>query len=157
MRMDILSVLRPSRPPIDPLVDLMSRLVAGSTEEEPAQIRVEEETIISADEPAYWLTPIRSDETGTAEEGVQELVGQEGIYAFGKRTPGRKHLKPGDWICFYASGTGVIAHARVASEPKWEPSDKVNNPELYPWTFRVDSAKLYLDDPVVMISGCASA
>jgi hypothetical protein len=147
---DILSVLMPSRPPIDPLVVLISRLVTEPADEEPVLVPIEGEGITLGGEPAYWLTPVRSDETGTAEEGVRELVGQEGIYAFGERTPGRKHLKPGDWICFYASGTGVIAHARVASEPKWEPSDKVSNPELYPWTFRVDSAKLYLDDPVVI-------
>lgn len=147
---DILSVLRPSRPPIDPLVDLMSRLVAGSTEEEPAQVHIEEDVIVSDDEPAFWLTPIRSDAEETAEEGVRKLVAQEGIYAFGERTPGRKHLKPGDWICFYASGTGVVAHARVASKPKNEPHPKLRNPDLYPWTFKVDSVKLYLDDPVVI-------
>ena len=81
------------------------------------------------DEIVYWLTPVRSDDTQTAEEVIQKLIGTEGIYAFSERTPGRKRLKPGDWIAFYATGTGVIAmpkshlfrstsHIRVSAIPK---------------------------------------
>jgi hypothetical protein len=56
-----------------------------------------------------------------AEEGIQTLVGQEKIYASGERTPGRKHIKPGDWICFYATTKGVMAHARITmkAEKNW--------------------------------------
>ena len=40
------------------------------------------------------------------------LVGEAHVYAFGDKTPGRKRLKPQDWICFYANGIGVIGHAK---------------------------------------------
>lgn len=54
----------------------------------------------------------------TAEETIEDLVGRKGIYALGDRTPGRKVMGLDDWICFYASGTGVVAHVRVKSAPE---------------------------------------
>jgi len=147
---DILSVMQPSRPTVDPVVDLMSKLVAGSTEEKTKPVRVGKEPGEVTAETGYWLTPVRSDEVETAEEGVQKLVVNESVYAFGERTPGRKHLKPGDWICFYASGKGVIAHAKVTSKPEKVPHPSVRNPDLYPWTFRVDGVEYYPENPVVI-------
>ena len=99
---------------------------------------------------AYWLTPTRPDEVQTAEECINTLVGQEGVYAFGDRTPGRKKIKPGDWICFYATQNGVVAHARVTTLPERLHHPTVVHPEEYPWVFGVDNQKLYLDEPVVI-------
>jgi len=96
----------------------------------------------------YWLTPVKSDKERKADEVVKTLVSESGIYAFGDRTPGRNHLKPGDWICFYATGKGVIGHAKVMSRPDKNPHPKVIDSEKYPWTFRVGEAKLYLDNPI---------
>jgi hypothetical protein len=93
---------------------------------------------------------VASDKDGTAEDVIRTLVGTEQIYAFGDKTPGRKHLKPGDWICFYANGKGVVAHARVASAPLRKPHDKVRHADKYPWTFRLDKTQLYLTKPVVV-------
>jgi hypothetical protein len=133
---DILAVLRPSSPTVDAIVDLLARLVAGPRPEgvpapgvtvvtPPAvasppvgAARVDNggrPTPASSGEAAWWLTPVKGDEQGSAEEVIQTLVGREHVYAFGERTLGRKHLKPGDGIAFYATGKGVVAHARVAS------------------------------------------
>lgn len=101
-------------------------------------------------ESAYWLTPVKSDEIETAEQAIQNLIGRERIYAFGERTPGRKDLRPGDWIAFYASGNGVVAHAKVLTRPKRKPSSKIRKSDIYPWTFRVGDSKLYIDSPVVI-------
>lgn len=151
---DVLAVIRPSGPTIDPIVDLMARLVA-----EPKDVNVMVEPVVepevappvieAEEEVAYWLTPVKSDEEQTAEEVIQVLVGEKSFYAFGDRTPGRKHLKPGDWICFYATGNGVVAHARVVTAPRKE----VRHSERYPWVFELDSTQLYLDNPVVIDAG----
>lgn len=143
---DILAVLRPSGPTIDPIVDLLARLVAQPSIEIPPPT-VE---IAPPEQVSYWLTPVKGEDEQTAEEVIQTLVGRERIYAFGERTPGRKHLKPGDWICFYATGKGVVAHARVTSMPEHKPHPRIRHPERYPWTFRVDDIHLYPDKPVVI-------
>src|SRR3989338_910491 len=153
---DILAVLRPSGPSVDPIVDLMARLVAEPTAEElpPKEPAVSDEQ--AQREIAYWLSPVASDEEATAEETITTLVEQEQIYAFGERTPGRRHLKAGDRICFYATGKGVIAHADVASAPENKPHPRVRNSSRYPWTFRVGNGVLYLTDPVVLDSSFRS-
>ncbi len=102
--------------------------------------------------PTYWLTPVRSTSKETAEEHLQWLVGEDKLYAYGDRTPGRKKLKPGDWLCFYASGKrkGVVGHAMVSSKPVKRTYAKLNDPQKYPWIFKVDNVSLYLDNPVYL-------
>ena len=158
---DILGVLRPAGPRIDSLIDLMTRLVAqkGSQDAEecvppiPPNKGQQEDTLTTVPrepETTCWLTPVKSTDQETAEDCIERLVGEEHLYAFGEKTPGRKGIKPNDWICFYASGTGVVAHARVTSSPKKEPHPKVRDSERYPWTFSLDGAELYLSKPVVL-------
>ena len=142
---DILAILLPSGPRVDPVVELMARIVAQPP---PEELPPEGEPPSEIGEVNYWLTPVRSEAEAIAEQVIQTLVGQEQIYAFGERTPGRKHLKPGDWLCFHASGKGVIAHAKVMSRPEKKRHPKVRHPDKYPWVFRVGQAKLYLNNPV---------
>lgn len=147
---DILAVMRPSSPKIDPVIELMARLVA-----EPKTLDTPDNviSIVSDEKVNYWLTPVKSDEKGTAEDVVKKLVGQEKIYAFGERTPGRKHLKPGDKICFYATANGVIGHGVVISAPKKENHPGIRHPDKHPWLFRLKDIQVYLDHPVVLDSG----
>jgi len=147
---DILSIIRPSGCTIDPVVELMTRIVAGSPEKVAAPSQVHGEPAVLPQEATYWLTPVASDEKQTAEEVIQTLVGATGIYAFGERTPGRSKLKAGDWICFYASGKGVAAHARISSPPAKKPHPKVRHSDKYPWVFRLSDPILYLEDPIVI-------
>ena len=142
---DILAVIQPSGPVVDQIIDLMARLVA--------QRQVQEETkeeITEVPERSYWLTPVKSDEDETADECIQHLVGEEKIYAFGERTPGRRHIKPGDYICFYSAGKGVVAHAQIASQPEHKKHPRVRHSERYPWVFSVKNVHLYLENPVVI-------
>jgi hypothetical protein len=161
---DVLAVLRPSRPTIDPIVDLMARLVAQrQTAPLPALDLAAEEPTEGLPTPpdiaptppitaevAYWLTPVKADAVQTAEDVIHTLVEQEGIYAFSERTPGRKRFKPGDWIAFYATGKGIVAHAQVTTAPECKPHPRVRHAEQYPWVFSVGNPHLYLEEPIVI-------
>jgi hypothetical protein len=148
---DILALVRPSGPRIDPVLELLSRLMAEPRAGESAVEEPDELAPASEGKPVYWITPVKSDDEETADECIKKLVGEEGIYAFGERTPGRQRLKTGDWICFYASGgIGIVAHAKVASSPEYQPNAKVHDPEKYPWVFRVVEPSLYLNHPFVI-------
>lgn len=61
-----------------------------------------------------------------------------------------KHLEIRDWLCFYATGKGIVAHAQIASTPENKPHPKVPNSELYPWVIRLKNQKLYSDNPTVI-------
>ena len=104
-------------------------------------------------DPAYWLTPVKSDAEGSAEEVIRSLVEQEHIFALSKRMARGRGLKPDDWICFYAAKTGVIAHARVASSPRDKPHPKVRHSEKYPCVFLLDDVHSYPDAPIVIDAG----
>jgi hypothetical protein len=167
---DALAVLRPSGPSIDPIAKLMARIVAQekvrqevheSPEEDEQDVDVTP-TPVSETEPqpvpdgefSYWLTPVSDKEGMTPEEVIYRLVGEDQVYGYGKRTPGRKDLAPGDQIAFYATGEGVVAHAEVASQPdkKANPGDHLPTPdaEEYPYIFSLRDPALYLEEPVVI-------
>ena len=99
---DILAVLYPSGPRIDPIIDILNRLVTQPLE--PITTLEGRESEIKKEEVVYWLTPIRAREDETFEEAFERLLAKNKIYAFGERTPGRNEIKLGDKICFYASG-----------------------------------------------------
>ena len=152
---DVLAVICPSGPTIDPVIELMARLVSETRAldeapdgEQESISEEEHEPAATEAEPSYWLTPVKGDDEQTAEQVVERLVGREHVYAWGERTPGRKQLKPGDWICCYASSVGVVAHAKVVSAPQRMRHPKIRNPDSYPWVFNLDGPCLYLDEPV---------
>ena len=151
----VLTVLRPTGPIVDSLIELMAGLVAKEirTAGEGIQQPQEETTNELSSEPEgvdvkYYLAPVASDDTQTAEERIKKLLGA-GIYAVSKNSLGRK-VKPGDWICFYATATGVVAHARVKSSPVQKHHPLVKHPEKYPYVFEVDSVSIYTENPVVL-------
>jgi hypothetical protein len=109
-----------------------------------------ERTQEGAEERQYWIAPVKGDEERTAEEEIKSLVVENNVYAIGERTPGRTRIRPGDIICFYACGNGVIAHAEVASPPERKPHPKVRHPDKYPWTFKLKNVKAYFDKPVII-------
>lgn len=96
---------------------------------------------------SYWLTPVKDDDVQSADECVRSLVVENGIYAFGENTPGRKRIKAGDLICFYATGRGVIGHATVTSSPVKTRHNAVRHPDKYEWVFGVMNPIVYFDHP----------
>jgi len=147
---DILSILWPSGPIVDQVIDLMARLVAQGKAEVPLETIEEPVSAETESGAAYWITPVKSDEEQAAEDVISSLVGREHIYAISERTPGRKRIKRGDWICFYATTRGVVAHARIATNPEKRSHPAVGDPDKYNWVFELDDTQLYLDTPIVI-------
>lgn len=159
---DALAILRPSEPAADAFIQMLVRLAAGGQPQIAHNAVSGWNTAVQAFEaeqhkrdsertqPAFWLSPVKDHESESAQECIEKLVGQFRLYAFSERTPGRKQIRPGDWICFYANGVGVVAHARVATLPEHRISPHVLEPEKYSYTFDVDSTHLYTDNPVIL-------
>ena len=78
---------------------------------------------------------------------LQRLIVEENIWAFGEKTPGRKSVKPGDWVCFYLSKKGVVAHGQVSSNPTYLKHPNVRDPEKYPWVFKLINTVVYPESP----------
>ncbi len=162
----ILEVLRPSGPRIDPIVDLIAGLVAEPQDEpgvpeaeaigisqagnvQPVSGRGVHEDLDTS-EAAFWLTPVKSSDEETAEECISRLVNKDHYYAFGERAAGRRHMKAGDRIGFYATTKGVVAHATLSSPPKKKPRPDGSTSEDYPWICSLKDVNLYLNKPVAI-------
>lgn len=62
---------------------------------------------------SFWMVPASGHAGITAEQSLKAWLGK-GLWGFWESTPGRKSIRQGDWIAFYAAGEGVLAFARVA-------------------------------------------
>ncbi len=155
----VVAVLLPSGPRLDATVDLMASLVAqaeaSTRPEPPVSLREGEVPLAEIQEPdetgpAYYLAPVKWKEFDSPMDAVGQLI-TAGKWGFGERTPLRRSIKPGDWICFYASGLGVFAHAQVTTAPQHNPlPDLQRHPEAYPWTFDIAHQAIYEDNPVAI-------
>jgi len=146
---NILGLLRPSVPRIDSVIDLIARIVAEAAATDIVAPPSPEPSVESP-ERTFYCTPVTSDDNESAEECINKLVGENKIYAFGNRTPGRKHIKPGDMICFYATGIGVVAQAEVSTRPVEEDNPFIQDSNRYPWVFQIKDSQLFLDNPIII-------
>jgi hypothetical protein len=97
----------------------------------------------------YWMVSVQSEGLQTAETVIEMLVGEERMFALSNKGSTKSAVKPGDWICLYASGKGVVAHARVKSVPERKVHPKVDY-RRYPWLVSLEERYLYLSHPRVI-------
>ncbi|MEX1252722.1 MAG: hypothetical protein WEE64_00125 [Dehalococcoidia bacterium] len=66
---------------------------------------------------SHWLLPAGPGDDGALPvEELRRWLGA-GMWGMGRSTPNRKWMRPGDFVCFYATGVGVVACARLAGLP----------------------------------------
>ena len=96
---------------------------------------------------AYWITPVRGDDLHPVEQVVKNWVVEKGIYAIGARTPGRREMTSGDWLCFYAVRKGIVGHAQIAKPAEFNPAE---TSAFYPYILRLGLRTTYTHDPVIL-------
>jgi hypothetical protein len=99
---------------------------------------------------AFWITPVGPWEDKTPEENIKTLVEREKIYALSEKAHGRRHIKLGDWICFYIPGKGIVAHAKLATTPEKKTHGAISNFKMYPLVFHLKETAIYFDNPVTI-------
>jgi hypothetical protein len=92
------------------LAALIQAFVRGESHEgiEPVADKASE-----APGPRYWLMPCGSIGDGVLPMERLRRWLSIGLWGMGESTPNRKHLRQDDNICFYVSGVGVAAAARL--------------------------------------------
>lgn len=62
----------------------------------------------------YWILPAADrKDLGMSAKDVLRAWLEKGMWGMHESTPGRKHLKAGDRLCFYAKKVGIVAAAEV--------------------------------------------
>lgn len=80
--------------------------------------------------PSYWLIPAGRQRGYSAAEHLKHWL-DKGFWGFGSATPGRRTIKTGDWVCFYAAQSHeVVAYAKMSGpierpvlKPEWPGPD----------------------------------
>src|SRR5262249_30443773 len=96
---------------LDFVIDLLDRPT-------PVALPIDEPVLIPDDEPRdekFWVTTIAGNETGGADQLLASVIAHRrvlGVCASG----GLQDLgMPGDWVCFFLPGKGIVGHARLAA------------------------------------------
>lgn len=153
----ILTLIKPSGPRIDRVVEIIESLVVKELEEATAAEEPCPEKIETASKPIsetatlsphHFLTPVAPKEGLSSIDRVRRLVGQK-IYAFRESTPCRKQMKEGDWLAFYATGIGIVAQGRIKASPEKREHPAAPGKE-YSFIVNLDNVKEYYDTPVVL-------
>lgn len=133
---DVLRLLT-SGPESDFTIDLMRRLAEGNkapdgspattpetespdTDPEPArQPRAEPASRLSIVETPdrrrdaeYWLANLASDESASPEQMVDYVIRGRQVLGVTDTGPLPLPVRPGDFVCFYIAGTGIVGHAQ---------------------------------------------
>lgn len=99
----------------------------------------------------YFLVAVGAINGETSVRGVERTVARN-WFAFGEHAPKlRDSIKADGSLCFYASGVGVVAKARVVEPPHQDIRfPDLKDPQRWSWIVRLDEVKLFLDSPVII-------
>ena len=92
----------------------------------------------------YWLVPVRMNDEWEVQT-VPELLQKKRIWGFSDQASAFKLMRPGDQLCIYLSGSGVIGRATVESPPSRDPA--IISP-LFPWYIRLGKVTLFWETPI---------
>jgi hypothetical protein len=83
----------------------------------------------------FWILPLGKN---SSETDIRRLVIDLKLFGF-KAGLAKRKVRPGDRICFYFPGKGIIAQATSKTEPKLEPR-KISSD--YPWVIELDEVEV---------------
>ena len=66
-------------------------------------------------EPHYWLANIVRNGAATAEQFLEFVIGKRHVLGVTEAAKGQPASQPGDWVCFFVPGKGIVGHGRVQS------------------------------------------
>jgi hypothetical protein len=97
---------------LDLVVGLLQRAPAAagtrSTPDEPHLPPVDPE-------PNYWLATIVRNGAASAEQLLEFVIGKRHVLGVTDAAKGQMPSRPGDWVCFFVPGKGIVGHGRVLS------------------------------------------
>jgi hypothetical protein len=96
-----------------------------------------------------WLVPAGPAWAKSTGDLLEDLLTKNGVFALTNAARGRSKLEVGDRLCFYAKTIGIVADARVSSQPIRRLHPAILD-DRFCWLFDVDEVKFYLDRPVVL-------
>ena len=142
-------VLQVFAPPVslDARIDFLERVVAAARSE-----AIDDEISAMVQEPPredrrYWVNVMSVDPFAPAERLVRSLIGTRQILGINPAPGLEDRVRPGDVICVFVAGRGIVAHAQIAGILT-DGSRAIRDSKRFTHVLRLTSVIVY-DTPVV--------
>jgi hypothetical protein len=97
-------------------LDLVVGLLQRAPSETGTRSMPDEPPLASVDHaPNYWLATIVRNGAATPEQLLEFVVAKRHVLGVTNAAKGQMPSRPGDWVCFFVPGRGIVGHGRVLS------------------------------------------
>jgi len=134
---------------LDFIAELLERAAGAATDgAEVAAVPIAAATPDSeATESSFWLATIHADQGATAEEFVELVIGKRQIFGVAENgTP--TAARPGDQLCLYIPGKGVVGHCQVRSVA--EGGTGLRDAHRFTKLLHLEDAVLHVGEPLLL-------
>jgi hypothetical protein len=132
---------------LDFVIDLLDRPAQESTAEEPQDSRVSPaDDTEEPREPAFWVATIAGGTTTGAEQLLASVIAHRRVLGICASASFQDLGAPGDWVCFFLPGKGIVGHARLAAVV--DGSTSIRNAQEFSRVYRLTDVDVY-EEPIV--------
>jgi hypothetical protein len=98
-------------------------------------------------EPAFWVATVIGNEMAAPEQLLGSVIAHRRVLGICNAGPLQSEGAPGDWVCFFLPGKGIVGHAQLASIVD-DAGSVVRNAEQFSRVYRLARVELY-QEPIV--------
>jgi hypothetical protein len=131
---------------LDFVITLLDRPGAVTPAEEPVAPAAQLVPVQRHD-PAFWVATILDDEMASAEQLLASVIAHRRVLGICHAGPLQSEGSPGDWVCFFLPGKGIVGHAQLASVID-NSGSVVRNAAQFSCVYRLSHVELY-EEPIV--------
>jgi hypothetical protein len=137
---EVVTLLR-SGVALDFVIDLLDRTAANGPSSESTAAQGPSAPA-GHHEPAYWVATIAGNEVASPEQLLAAVIAERRVLAICPAGKLRGQGAPGDWVCFFVPGKGIVGHAQLASIIE-ESAKVVRHARRFSSVYRLASVTLY--------------
>ena len=97
-------------------------------------------------ESRFWLATINADQGATPEEFVELVIGKRQIFGVVENGNPQNTAQPGDRLCLYIPGKGVVGHCQVSSIA--EAATGLRDAHRFSKLLHLEDAVLHVNNPL---------
>src|SRR5262249_27579453 len=129
---------------LDFVIDLLDRPApvadAGGSSETAA-------STTEGNEPSFWVATVIGNEVSPPEQLLGSVIAHRRVLGICNTGALQQDGAPGDWVCFFLPGKGIVGHAQLASIIE-DKASVVRNAEQFSRVYRLGRVEMY-EEPIV--------
>jgi hypothetical protein len=95
----------------------------------------------------FWAATVERGEAATFQKMIESAVGDRRVLGVAEKGASSGVARPGDWICFFAPGKGVVGQARVSAVAGGE-AGLVRRSDRFSRLYRLTNVEVF-DTPII--------